>query len=231
MSDEGSAEWVTEREHLLAAADRDVGDSGVSKPSWTDLEEALTSLASEDYIARRLESLRGQAGLSQEQLAKRLETFGVQMPQSSISKIETPMRTGRGKRRDITVDEALALAKALNVSLTRLLLPDDALTDLQLHRIIEDGFRLWRDLGTAQTQYESAVDQLVQAARTRPVWRQRLVNLLERLRLLEEMRDEEGNYVPGPPHPSVSTIGTRVFLEDVVSRIDAVDSGDTVESS
>src|SRR3954454_14520 len=96
---------------LFAAAQKQARESALSKPTWTDLEEALSALASEDHVARRLESLRARAGLSQEQLAKRLEELGVHMPQSSISKIEGPMRTGAGKRRDITVDEALALAK------------------------------------------------------------------------------------------------------------------------
>ncbi|MGY1691868.1 helix-turn-helix transcriptional regulator [Geodermatophilus sp. SYSU D01105] len=192
----------------------------MSSPTWSDLEQALTALGSEENIARRIKRLRQRAGLSQEQLAKRLEALGVQMPQSSISKIEVPVEAGKGKRRDITVDEALALAKALGVTFSDLVLPLNAIADLHLHRILADGSRLWQVRHGAQLDYDYAVGQLAEAATERPGWRQRVEDELERLKRMETGVDEQGRRQPDAPRPTPSDIALKWFLEDVIRRGD-----------
>ncbi|KQS66256.1 helix-turn-helix transcriptional regulator [Modestobacter sp. Leaf380] len=208
-------------DELLAAAETQAREQALGQPSWADLEESLTSLAAEDHIARRLESLRTRAGLSQEALAARLRALGVQMPQSSISKIEGPVRLGRGKRRDITVDEAIALSKALGVSLTELLLPDDALDDLHLHRIMASAGKLWQARQVAQLDYEYAVGKLVQAAQERPEWRSRFAEDLDLLWRIEKGTDDEGTPLTDLPLPSMETTCVREVLADVTSRLEA----------
>jgi len=139
------------------------------------------------------------------------------------------MKTGKGKRRDITVDEAFALAKALDVTITELLLPDNALADLRLHRILADGSRLWQARNLAQLDYAYAVSQLAEAAAERPSWRQHLVNELQRLNIIETGVDERGRVQLGVPVPMPSHIALKLFLEDVVREIDegqAYESGD-----
>jgi transcriptional regulator with XRE-family HTH domain len=198
-------------EELFERAEEQAREEAMPAPTWQALEEALTSLGSESHIARRLEILRGIRGLSQEQLAARLAAQGVQMPQSSISKIEVPVKTGKGKRRDITVDEALALAKALEVPVTFLMLPDDAMTDMKLHRLLAAGGDLWDRRQKAQLDYDYAVSQLVEAARARPEWRQRIADELERLRRVA----------------SIDSVRRQPFLEDVLERVDQ--AGNTEE--
>jgi transcriptional regulator with XRE-family HTH domain len=205
-------------EELVAAADEDARQQALSPPTWSDLEQALTALGSEENIARRIKLLRQRAGLSQEQLAKRLDALGVQMPQSSISKIEVPVEAGKGKRRDITVDEALALAKALGVTFADLILPLNAVADLHLHRILADGSRLWQVRQGAQKDYDYAVGQLAEAAAERPGWRQRVEDELRRLEVMRTGVDERGQRQPDAPLLSASDIALKWFLEDVIRR-------------
>src|SRR3954453_2630471 len=200
-------------EELVAAADEDARQQALSPPTWTDLEQALTALGSEENIARRIKVFRHRAGLSQEQLAKRLEALGVQMPQSSISKIEVPVEAGKGKRRDITVDEALALAKALDVTFSDLLLPLNAIADLQLHRILADGSRLWQVRQGAQQDYDYAVGQLAEAAAERPGWRQRVDDELQRLERMRTGVDEQGQRQPKAPLLAPPKTAPKGFLE------------------
>lgn len=216
---------------LFEAVGTEAREKALPTPSWADLEGALTTLAAEDHIARRLETLRAQAGLSQEGLARRLEALGVQMPQSSISKIEGPMKTGKGKRRDITVDEAVALAKALDVPLTELLLPDNALADLRLHRILADGARLWSERNSAQLDYDYAVRQLAAAA-SDDSWRGHLENELQRIKLMETGGvDEQGRVRTDIPVIMPSDIARKLFLEDVLAVVDEVEQGGTEDQA
>src|SRR5690348_12712068 len=71
---------VSSIDELVERAADEAREKAVPAPTWRDLEDALTALGSEEHIARRLELLRGIRGLSQEQLARRLEELGVQMP-------------------------------------------------------------------------------------------------------------------------------------------------------
>jgi transcriptional regulator with XRE-family HTH domain len=206
-------------EALAATANEEVRQQAVSSPTWRDLEQALTALGSEENIARRIKLLRQRVGMSQEQLAKRLEALGVQMPQSSISKIEVPVEEGRGKRRDITVDEALALAKALDVTFSDLVLPLNVIADLQLHRMLADGSRLWQARHGAQLDYEYVVGQLTEAASMRPAWHQRLEEELERLKRMETGVDEQGRRQPDAPPLTPSDMALKLFLEDVIQRV------------
>ena len=67
-------------------------------------------------VARNVGELRGRRQFSVRDLSRRLEELGTPMLASAISKIEN------GQRK-VTVDELVALARALNVSPVRLLLP------------------------------------------------------------------------------------------------------------
>ena len=69
--------------------------------------------------ARNIERLRTQLGISQRQLAVRLTELGRPVPGTALSKIE------RGERR-VDVDDLVAIAIALGVSPSTLLLPNVA---------------------------------------------------------------------------------------------------------
>src|SRR4051794_34262450 len=70
-----------------------------------------------DYVAENVAGLRRVRGLSQQELSARLSELGRPMLPSALSKIE-------GRDRSVDVDDLIALAIALGVSPSRLLLPD-----------------------------------------------------------------------------------------------------------
>lgn len=72
-----------------------------------------------DHVAENVAALRKVRGLSQQELSDRLGELGRPMLPSAISKIE-------GRDRGVDVDDLMALAVALGVNPSRLLLPPDA---------------------------------------------------------------------------------------------------------
>ncbi len=76
-------------------------------------------------VARNLAAVRHRRRLTVRALSDRLAELGVRLLPSGITKIEQGGPKGRG----VDVDELVALAIALNVSPTRLLLPDGAADD------------------------------------------------------------------------------------------------------
>jgi transcriptional regulator with XRE-family HTH domain len=89
-------------------------------------------------LARRVRQVRGRHGWSQERLAEQLESLGVRLHPTAIVKIE------RGTR-GVSVDEALALAAALNVSPDVLLLPREDVKIALTPRLVasSDKIRRW----------------------------------------------------------------------------------------
>ena len=79
-------------------------------------------------VAVRIKEVRTRRGLTAAQLAIRCAGVGrPDLTASAISNIETGRRDNTGRRRrDVTVDELLALAKALQVSPVHLLVPPAA---------------------------------------------------------------------------------------------------------
>ncbi len=75
--------------------------------------------AASDYVAENVGRLRTARHLSQQDLALRLAEVGRPMPPSTLSKIE-------GKSRVVDVDDLIALALALRVNPSALLLPPRA---------------------------------------------------------------------------------------------------------
>lgn len=71
----------------------------------------------EDRCGRNIRILRDKAGISQGELARRMEDYGVSLHQSAIAKIE--LRDVAGAR-SIRVNEADAAARALGVTLADL---------------------------------------------------------------------------------------------------------------
>src|SRR6516165_4236339 len=70
-------------------------------------------------FAARLAKVRDQRGLTQRELADRLKQLGHVLPAEQISRIET-------RKRGVSLDDAFALAYALDCSLVHLLVDPDA---------------------------------------------------------------------------------------------------------
>jgi transcriptional regulator with XRE-family HTH domain len=91
--------------------------------------------SAEENIARRIEWEMSQRGWSQERLSKEMSDAGCPLHQSSISKIVRPRD---GKRRTISFDEAVALAKVFNLTLDDLRLPIEVIRSREVYVLIHD---------------------------------------------------------------------------------------------
>jgi transcriptional regulator with XRE-family HTH domain len=72
----------------------------------------------EQTVARRVRHLRAQLGWSQQDLADRLANLGLPIDRSSLARLEN-------ENRGVGVDEAIALAYALNVAPVHLMVDTD----------------------------------------------------------------------------------------------------------
>ncbi|MGP4104398.1 helix-turn-helix domain-containing protein [Nonomuraea sp. KM90] len=88
---------------------------------------------SEENVALRLAWEMRRRGWSQDRLAQELTNAGQAMPQSAISKIVNSMPDGR--RRTISVDEAIAMARVFGISVEELLRPPHGAEGRDLHRL------------------------------------------------------------------------------------------------
>ena len=85
--------------------------------------------ASENF-ARSLRGAREDRGMSQERIAKEMNTRGFKFHQSTVNKIET------GERK-VNVEEAFELAKVVGIPLTLLFEPDDQLPITSAQRMMQ----------------------------------------------------------------------------------------------
>lgn len=72
-----------------------------------------------DVLRRRMREIRDRRGMSQRDLERELKKLGVPISQSAIALIETgqPSRPGQKTPRKVSLDEAVAIAAALDVPL------------------------------------------------------------------------------------------------------------------
>lgn len=90
-------------------------------------------LMSEDNLAARIAYEMHQRGWSQERMATAMTAVGRPIHQSAISKIINP----KGRRRSISVDEALAVAAVFDTPLDDLLVPLDAAHSREARELME----------------------------------------------------------------------------------------------
>lgn len=137
--------------------------------SWAEGHRLIENVGTEEHLARRITTERTRLGLSQEKLADAMKAAGCPIPQSAISKIENPAR-GRGGRRAITVEEAIAFSKVFGVPLGELLLPAVAISHVHALQALADGPDLLKAVDRAQWAVEAAWETLAKVAREDPVW-------------------------------------------------------------
>jgi transcriptional regulator with XRE-family HTH domain len=106
-----------------------------------------------DTVARRVKELRKRRGWSARRLAEACAATGSpQLSESVIANIESGRRDESGRRRrDVTVDEAIGLAKALDVPAIHLLPVhlDPEATEVTLN--FDTAEKLWGFLSAAET--------------------------------------------------------------------------------
>jgi len=124
----------------------------MAEPSWTEVANLIAQVGDEHWIGARLESLRGST--SREDLADammaapRLKRYAI--GRTGIWKIETGQRS-------VSVGEAIALASVLNVPITDLLLPDDAIQELDGWQHFAAAAEALKDVLDAWRRYEDEI--------------------------------------------------------------------------
>lgn len=128
------------------------------------LVELMGKLGSEDNFASRLEAEMQTKGLSQAKLAKRMEEVGHPLHQSAISKILNPPQGTT--RRSVSIDEALAFSRALEVPLPALLVPNYALELGQASELLMEVFELYKSSLLNEERLKRKLTELVDVARS-----------------------------------------------------------------
>lgn len=127
--------------------------------TWEQGDELLRAVGSERWLAKRIRDERSAREWSQAELSRKLTEVGHSMHQSAISKIEAPFGGGRD-RRAITIDEALGFSKVFKIPLGELLLPPDAVRDVEIWKVFVATAELRNDLRTLGDQYDYNVEAL-----------------------------------------------------------------------
>lgn len=195
--------------------------------TWAQLEEAVRVAGSEKLIAKRLRGLRNRAGLSQVELAERLAKLGAPIPQPSISKIEAAAEAGKTGR-DITVTEALALAKALDVTFAELLLPDNAIKDIRLYKLLgEEGPERYQVYLQAELSYRSVAREIAAAAKDPQwmavieSWRAEAQEGVERMRAVVENKNHPNQLRNGLRPMLMNQQHFLAFLDDITKSVES----------
>ncbi|WP_432523379.1 helix-turn-helix domain-containing protein [Kineococcus sp. SYSU DK006] len=121
------------------------------------LDMMATKVGREDVVVARLRHAIESNGWTQRQVQQMVEAQGVPFPQTAVSKL---LRSRQ--RRAISVDEALAIARALDMSLAELLLPEDALAAEATLRALREASHLYSEQERARNAWEAARALIVQ---------------------------------------------------------------------
>lgn len=166
---------------------------GSGRLSWPEAHKLVVALGREDYLAERIKTEREARGWSQERLSVEMGKGGCPIHQSAISKIEKP---ARGGRRAITVEEAIAFSRVLDIPLVELVLPAEAMGNASILKDFADGPALGRAADGAQMRYREVVERLAQRIKGDAYWTDQLADQLEHALhdVAEQGRQPEDSY-------------------------------------
>lgn len=120
-------------------------------------------MMSEGNLARRIAWEMERRGWSQERMAKEMTDAGYPLHQSSVSKIVNPKD---GKRRAISVDDALGFAHVFGIDLEELLIPLEAAWDTELRALLGRLEHLHQQRATLDRDTVGVVTQIVKLLQT-----------------------------------------------------------------
>lgn len=123
--------------------------------------QAVSGLMSEENLARRIAWEMERRGWSQERVAKEMTDAGHPLHQSSVSKIVNPKD---GKRRSISVEDAIGFAKVFGVAFDNLLLPLEAVWDTDLRDALLRVQEIQQQRDALDREAASLITQVVQVA-------------------------------------------------------------------
>lgn len=149
---------------------------------------AELSLMSEENIAWRIRHEMSRRGWSQERMAKEMTDAGHPLHQSAVSKIVNPKD---GKRRAISVDDAIGFAKVFGLSLREMLLPIEAAINSEARALLTDLARLHAEQAKLREEASEKVIRLSRLTSDAGVPPRGFANVVDRDVLdasMEEMR-------------------------------------------
>jgi len=86
-----------------------------------------------DRVAEQVSTLRRSARLTREQFSARCQALGLDLSPAALTNVETGRRDSTGRRRrDVSVDELVVLAAALNVPPVQLMFPLGAVPEVEM---------------------------------------------------------------------------------------------------
>jgi transcriptional regulator with XRE-family HTH domain len=183
--------------------------------SWAEGHRLIEKVGGEDHLALRVTTERNRLGLSQEKLAEAMVAAGCPVPQSAISKIENP---GRGGRRAISVEEAIAFAKVFDVPLGELLLPPDVVRDKVAWQGYVRATELQAQIRTLTNLYEDELLWLRSAAAaSEPLRRELLAHgSAVRRKVTADLREIAINDGDDPATVSVAMPAAVTVIDDIL---------------
>lgn len=128
---------------------------------WLEGNQIVKELGSEGHLADRIEAEREARKWSQSELARQMAQVGCPIPQTAISKIETPQRGGR---RAITVEEALAFARVFAIPFGELMLPVDQFQSMTNLRLLGAAEAALKARAETETGYRDIVNEVAAVA-------------------------------------------------------------------
>lgn len=143
----------------------------MTEPTWREVSDliAATPGSIESQIPERIRYLRENhrapdgtlAPLSHTDLARLLADKGWVTDRTTLWKIENPS-AGNGRRK-VSIDEIVALARALGVTVAELLLPEGGLAQIEARSAAVSAADALAELGAAWSRYATAVAVAQQA--------------------------------------------------------------------
>lgn len=170
-----------------------------------DLLNLVQEHGSEQNFAQRLQEEMAKQGLSQAKLAKRLGDLGWPLHQSAISKILNPAE-GHA-RRSVSIDEAMAFSRALDVPLPALLVPTFMSEVGELSNMIGTAFGHYKDSLTEWKRFDEMAKSIAELAKRDPASR----SIVEKSMWATDLQAESD--------PSVETKFMRDFFKEIGRRL------------
>lgn len=151
--------------------------------TWGEVSKLIDQFGSERNVAGRIRQLReaqvDTAGRSwsQEELARRMTQAGYPMTHTSIWKIENPDKKSGG--RSIPIGEAVGFARVLGVTLAELLLPEDAVREIDGWQRLQSAAEALDQIRSAWSTYVHEIEGARLAVRANPRVAERIQNYLD----------------------------------------------------
>ncbi|PRY13600.1 helix-turn-helix domain-containing protein [Kineococcus rhizosphaerae] len=167
-------------------------DAEVPADVWEELHDLASEPGGERNIARHLRDELSRRGWSQEAFAAKVRDEGLPyFRQSAISRILKP----QGEPRAITVEEACAFARVLDLPVALLFAPEGVVQNMKVARYLRDLPTLWSERVEAEIRHEEAEGAILRFLESEddgvPGLREAITERLDKARRARAQAEEE----------------------------------------